>query len=383
MHEPRKHQQVIGIDVLRLIAATLVLLYHFVYWDWTTGQTLSVLMPGQHPSWGASLHFGWVGVETFFVISGFVIAYTAQGARPAAFLKGRFIRLAPVSWIAATLVLLVEIATHTTTPHLGLRYLQTMAFWPLNAIDGPWWTLGIEIDFYGLVYLLLRRGRLDLLERIMLGIGIGSGLFWVAALTLQTTLAGSAGWLGVLHGLVIRAEYNRILQLLLVQHGCFFALGVTLWTIANGGLSRRRVAAAGVLAVACLLEIVGQNGIIGRAASELLPAWPALVAWCVSMGLLVLSISSNTAITRWTGHAKGTIRFLGLTTYPLYLMHHALGLGIAAVLAPWMGLWALVAAIAGAFLAAGVVARYLEPRARRGLSHGLSAVPRQSPAGSA
>lgn len=383
MHELRKHQQVIGIDILRLIAATLVLLYHFVYWDWTTGQPLSVLMPGEHPAWGTGLHFGWVGVETFFVISGFVIAYTAQAARPAAFLKGRFVRLAPVSWIAATLVLLVEIATQTTTPYLRLHYLQTMVFWPLNAIDGPWWTLGIEINFYGLVYLLLRRGRLDLLERIMFAIGVGSGLFWVAALTLQTALAASHGWLGVLHGLVIRAEYNRILQLLLVQHGCFFAFGVTLWTIANGGLSRRRLAAAGVLTVACLLEIVGQNGIIGRAASDMLPAWPALIAWCVSMGLLVLSITANAAITRWTGHAKGTIRFLGLITYPLYLLHHALGLGIAAVLAPWMGLWALVAAIAAAFLSAGVVARYLEPWARRSLTGALPGAPRQSPAGTA
>ena len=56
--------------------------------------------------------FGWIGVQIFFVISGIVIANSAQSATPFRFAVSRFLRLYPAAWIAAAIICLL----HTVTP---------------------------------------------------------------------------------------------------------------------------------------------------------------------------------------------------------------------------------------------------------------------------
>jgi hypothetical protein len=51
--------------------------------------------------------FGWVGVETFFVISGFVIANSAIKSSVIEFLFGRALRLYPAVWVCSTLTFVV------------------------------------------------------------------------------------------------------------------------------------------------------------------------------------------------------------------------------------------------------------------------------------
>ncbi len=361
----KTHGHVIGLDLLRVAAAVLVVVYHFGFWNWTTRQPLAIAFPGQAPSWGRSLHFGWIGVEIFFVISGYVIAFSSANIPSSVFARSRALRLAPTSWIGATIVLGVWLTDGMhKAPAVLLAYIKTLAFWPLDAIDGVWWTLGIEIDFYLLVYLLIRWNRIVAFEAIMGGIGLASGLFWMLALSLQMGLAGQTGALGLLRTLVLRAEANRELQLLLVQHGCFFALGTMLCKIAPAGLTRRRALMMTGLVVACLLEILGQNGIICRASQSDLSVWPALIAWAVAMGMFGLAIAFNAHLLRMGDRVTGLIRFAGLATYPLYLVHNAVGIGASFVLAPLIGPAAVSVGLVIAVLAAFVIAGQAEPRLR-------------------
>lgn len=76
-------RHVIGLDALRFIAAMLVVAYHYGFWFWVDPSPVS--SPGlQHlisfPELFSSTHFGWVGVQIFFVISGFVIAFSGERA---------------------------------------------------------------------------------------------------------------------------------------------------------------------------------------------------------------------------------------------------------------------------------------------------------------
>src|SRR4051812_7601302 len=67
------------LDGLRLIAALMVAMYHF-----------SGFEPGVNPAWGSTpaetfpglyhlSSYGWMGVELFFMISGFVICMSSWG----------------------------------------------------------------------------------------------------------------------------------------------------------------------------------------------------------------------------------------------------------------------------------------------------------------
>lgn len=76
-----------GLDVVRFAAALMVAIYHFGYWIPATGKV-------------EALSFGWVGVEIFFVISGFVIAFSAERKSAAAYAKSRFSDYAPLSGYA-------------------------------------------------------------------------------------------------------------------------------------------------------------------------------------------------------------------------------------------------------------------------------------------
>src|SRR3954465_3556967 len=61
----------------------------------------------QFPNAAPFTWFGWVGVEIFFVISGFVIANSASRSSPTHFLLGRARTLYPAVWVCATATLLV------------------------------------------------------------------------------------------------------------------------------------------------------------------------------------------------------------------------------------------------------------------------------------
>jgi peptidoglycan/LPS O-acetylase OafA/YrhL len=355
---------VIGLDVLRLVAASMVMAYHFGFWNWTRGQPLAEALPGWQPNWGNGLYFGWVGVEIFFVISGFVIAFSVAEATRHGFLRSRLLRLAPVSWLSASAVLLIDLTIPGSDLHrLGLTYVETMAFWPLNAIDGVWWTLGIEIDFYLVAFLLIGRRPAWSLERVMTTIGLLSGVFWVAALAGQALL-GDGGTTGFLRYLVLKAQGNRELQLLLVQHGCFFALGVLIQCAMVQGLTRGRLLAGlGVLA-ACLLEIVGQNGIIDRASGTVHTSLIPAAFWLVVMALLIVSCRYNGQLLRLAGARAGWVRFAGILTYPLYLLHDAIGIAVVRILSPWFGLWSVALGICATLICAAIVAAVVEPALR-------------------
>jgi peptidoglycan/LPS O-acetylase OafA/YrhL len=371
MAEKSARQHIIGLDLLRLFAAMLVMAYHFAFWHWTRGQDTLRRVLGEAPSWGQSLHFGWVGVEIFFVISGFVIAYSSSSVTSSAFFQSRFLRLVPASLVCSTLTFLLMLFVLKAEPHsLALDYVATLVFWPFRSIGSVYWTLGIEIDFYLFVYLLLRFDRLAWLEPIILTvIGLASGCFWIAALSLDYLLRDATGLLGSLHFLVLKAEGNRFLQLFLVQHGCLFGFGVVLWRASATRLSNGRILALAGLAGACLIEIVGQNTIVERASGLQLSPIPAMLMWITAVTVFVAAIAFNDTLVWKLRNRTGMVRFMGLMTYPLYLVHNAIGLSVTVLLAPMLGYFAVVIGVMAALAGASWIAYVIEPRVRHTLKN--------------
>jgi peptidoglycan/LPS O-acetylase OafA/YrhL len=111
-----------------------------------------------------------MGVELFFIISGFVIFMTVQNmSKPKDFLKGRFWRLYPTYWAAVVVSAVVIVLNYSTLNEKLFQFTSktqlittvlanaTMFQYFMGAkhLDGSFWTLTLELQFYIFIFLLL------------------------------------------------------------------------------------------------------------------------------------------------------------------------------------------------------------------------------------
>jgi peptidoglycan/LPS O-acetylase OafA/YrhL len=315
----RPSGQLYALDLLRFAAAMLVLLYHYGSAFPRSASPVAARVLGGDPlsdHWSAVTWFGWIGVEIFFVISGFVIAHSAHGASRADFVRRRILRLVPAAWICASLTLgIIAIAGVVPGAALTAAWVRSMLFWPFGVqIDPVYWTLGIEIAFYAMIAATLgKQGNAVRIERLAQVIGIISTMFWLLVM-----------------GGAIDPQLPRFAQLLLLQHGCFFALGVTIWAILYRGHSPIRFAAFAVFCLVCLVETAGhaieRAHALGMTANVLIPQ--AVFAGAVA--ILCAAIVLQPLLT--TVRIGSAAKTLGLMTYPLYLLHQDAGAVIIAAL---------------------------------------------------
>ena len=301
----------VGVDVLRFVAASLVMFFHLALWSWVApnGTTASVLRGAvAFPELQPAAAPGWIGVQIFFVISGFVIAFSAAGATPGAFLRRRFLRLFPGAVVATAITAAVLVGEGVAPlSALGQRLFNSVTFNPFGPwIDGVYWTLGVEISFYALVLvlLILRRGRW--IAPVMAVIGVAS-----AALAVVGAFAPAA----------IAFVTSRPGELMLLRHGMFFALGVMLWAASRTGWSPARIAVAVFCIAGGLCQIASVA--VGPGVA---PA--AIAIWLAAMALLVLAIWRDDIAARVAGRAAPAIALVGLATYPLYLVHDVSGAAV-------------------------------------------------------
>jgi len=169
------------IDALRAAAALMVVVYHVIE------NSAWKEFPIQGP-W-LTFRIGWVGVDLFFVISGFVIAHSAlrDYRRDAAgfhrrFATRRLARIVPLYLLTClAYVFLVnpelfvippaEAAKHALTHLLFVHNLHTSTF---GSINGPNWSVALEMQFYLFMVLIVpwlsRRGAAMVLLLIPLAI---------------------------------------------------------------------------------------------------------------------------------------------------------------------------------------------------------------------
>jgi len=294
----------IGLDATRFFAATAVTFYHLGFFWWEpTKDNRPALYEGLSALRGL-VSSGWVGVEIFFVISGFVIAMSAQGKTVGQFVLGRAMRLYPAAWVCASITLLVAGGSLTV-------YLRSLVLWPVGPwIDGAYWTLAIEIVFYTLVAVVLGLWGDRALLRTGQLLGLYSTAFYVAKIA--NNLAGRP-----FDPLFLSIE-NNTGYLLLLHFGCYFALGMMLWF-------RRWILAAG-LSLVCLFALVVRSHAIMPNFGPGVAHWivPPLV-WLVCLALIVASIIWQEAIMQRFGKHASAFATVGLMTYPLYLIHSELG----------------------------------------------------------
>ena len=153
-----------ALDGLRFAAAMAVVLFHFMgQTKWSMigiwGRPYEETFPAVHRYFA----FGRLGVELFFLISGFVICMSAWGRSPRDFFISRVTRLYPMYWVAILVSAAVIYITDSPFGHPNPRLLFanfTMMQRPLGVdnLDPVYWTLWPELCFYLMFSVVVWKG---------------------------------------------------------------------------------------------------------------------------------------------------------------------------------------------------------------------------------
>ncbi len=322
-------EQVVGLDLLRFAAAVWVMTSHIAYLSFTSKATY---LGSSHGAAGISLKagsmfplaaFGWVGVPVFFVISGFVIAFTANGATIFSYVRSRLVRLLPAAWICATITASVLWISHLYwRREIAIDYLRSITLLPTNPwIDDVYWTLPIEIAFYAIILILLSADRMKRAEGLFTAIGLASSIAWLCDLALDKLRFAQHSPAAEAIAAPMFQSFSDILfsrpaALSMLTYGCYFATGLIIFVATRYGFTARRLISLVIINAGGLAYIFENNAI---SIHKNYDSWPAMLIYVGAVAFIVFSVKYNRIFP------KRYTREIGLATYPLYLVHNVVG----------------------------------------------------------
>ncbi len=291
-----------ALDGLRLVAALMVCAYHY------GGRGGDI----QH-AWGSSPHhlfprvagafsYGPLGVQIFFIISGFVICMSGWGRSVKDFAISRIVRLYPAYWAALIIVTVAFVAVGYQRPSdADLLTNFTMLQMPAGAerVLGVCWTLWAEMRFYLLFTLFV---------------------VWPGA-TRKRVLVFCAVWtVGALYADTSGQEFLK--TALMPTYAPFFVGGMGLYLVYRFG---HDAFAWGVVGVGFLL---GQRyAVQDLVAPKHMDVFHHRTQFAV-IAIVALGFAAVAAVTLVPWIARVEWRWLttaGALTYPFYLVHEHLG----------------------------------------------------------
>ena len=248
-------------------------------------------------------------------------------------------------------------------------------------LDAVYWTLAAEMAFYGLVFCSLLTRKVTL-RHLAWGLTLYSAAFNAFSIVVLSGVLQN----DMLYWMVLMFRVPGATWLL--NHGCFFALGIWLFMSANRTLtSSERIAVAAAF-LAGVAEVYYFSHFLLNAIpaisdqSALVP----ILVWAAAVSLIAYAANkSRNAADAAPADAPAYMRTLGLITYPLYLIHNVTGTaiirmlndaGLDATLALWLGLGVVV-------LICWFVCAKIEPALRHALKEVVANIGRRPTAASA
>ncbi|WP_250529155.1 acyltransferase [Caballeronia sp. ATUFL_F1_KS4A] len=308
------------IDALRGIAALLVVVYHVVeLFPW----------PG-YPAHGPAhwLRYGWMGVDLFFVISGFVISLSAFKLLDAGsaerfrriFVRHRLARIVPLYYLTALLFVISmepQLFFEADSWKNWLSHLFFIHnFFPSlsGSINGANWSVATEMQFYVLILAIapwLFRARVPVI------IGVSLAISWAWRWFVFRSIDASQP-----NGAFLLFCYGTQLPGMLDE----FAFGIAAARFLRGPhgadlLGRKtRITGAFYLAAAITLAGTAVAWALNPSYANTLPAFiffrSALGLSC-TMLILFACIHSGAVAMRFSA----PLRYMGTISYGIYLWH--------------------------------------------------------------
>lgn len=322
------------IDILRAIAALLVVWYHVIVhsgWD-----TFPITGPALLPQ------VGWIGVDLFLVISGFVIGKTAIESYQRdvdwrrKFVDRRLRRIVPLHLATVFIYLFLinpglltygwESVIHIVTHVFFIHNLFPSTYGSINGVN---WSVALEMQFYALVALTTPwLARTRWFKVMLIWVAVAIGWKYLTTLLLIPTKA-------VVHHQIVAAT---MLPGTLDQ----FVMGICLAKLTiDGHLRYSHGRFLAWLVAASFLLVAAWNTFTPRAAywyfPEMIWFWRTLVSagFGALLGVVIMIPGSGGWVTR-------PFRYLGEISYGIYLWHLPVLMTLIAK-TPWRG-WSLLRA---------------------------------------
>lgn len=285
------------IDLLRFLAAFAVMLYHYIFSSAGAESLHSFRIPELVPF----AKYGYLGVQLFFMISGFVISNSVRASGLAQFVASRAARLYPAFWVCCTITFVVTYLCGggefvVSTRQFLVNLTMFSGFVRVPPIDAVYWTLFIEIHFYVLMSFILAFRMGDRLQMMV--------IVWLVA-------QGASKLLGL----------ETIDRVLLGPHTPYFLGGILFSIVKQDGASRMRILLIILTWVWALMSAFDAIPFAEAQYHVAFSQW--IVAGVLSVFFVVfLAISMGTNPI----FLSPRVAVLGAVSYPLYLLHANVGI---------------------------------------------------------
>ena len=322
------------LDWLRGVAAIFIVLYHYT--------TRYQEMFGIKDGWIFNVPWGCGAVNAFFLLSGFLTALTLRDdTKFTDYVKKRAVRLYPGYWtcliLTTVVVLLLWRERFVGIGGLVINLTMFQSFFGIAAVDGAYWTLMYELQFYIYVAALLLMKKAKWLKPLaFIGI-IASAVVCVLSMPLGDNIV-----------------FKLAKFALLGDYGIAFFGGIMLC-----GLKKNIkdpiswVGAAGGLVLSFFMHTLAYFVFYAVAAS-------------IIVAVIVFHNESHEKYAKAVARlAKGGLRpleFIASISFPLYLLHQYIGMAIMNSLGG-LGLvseWIIVIPILISICLAYIVHRFVE-----------------------
>ncbi|WP_265562371.1 acyltransferase family protein [Sphingomicrobium arenosum] len=278
------------LDLARFACAMAVVMYH--YFTHAIDRNTAGVGVEHIPVLSRISDYGYLGVDFFFVISGFVIFASAMHRTPGGFAASRIVRLWP-AFIACMSLTALTAMMLSHAPVTPARWLANISFFPEAFGEAPmdlvYWTLEIEIFFYILIFATIMLGWIERPHRLVLAGLVITGMAAVARISLP----------------------------IFGTHGAYFVAGMALSLLYRNPNDRLAAGGFALASAAALFDLYHRAGIQQRD-DMLHDQWGAVAVVAAGLALFVAMRSADI-------RGSATTQRLGALTYPLYLLHAQIG----------------------------------------------------------
>ena len=243
--------------------------------------------------------YGYLGVQLFFVVSGYLILMSTNRSAWQ-FAKGRVKRIYPLYWMAIILITAITyLPTLSKTQPDFLQILASITMFPTafdqGWIDGAHWFMLIEIQFYLLIFVLLKLRAGKHLPTIF--------PIWAIVILIWYVF-----------------DLSRFNIWYLYGPFSFICGGAIIYSIKQSGWNLLRVVGLIAAITGGLYSRLGSLDYLSEIRNTQYSTTVVTVIVLIIFGLLLLTLLPKVTNI----HVPGAV-FLGALTYPLFLIHGRLG----------------------------------------------------------